>query len=137
MVFLSWRGIFSSPFTLCGVPGFRRPGITIGTPEKYTHITSYGADIIEVGLKDAKPDTLRFFEEDLLPIPEYFYDEFGEDFINRYAWRFVPTTGPYIIKADDIRKRPALSHRPGSGTGGRTIRNSGATATIPMRGNSP
>lgn len=90
-------------------PWIQAPWYNNWYSEKYTHITSYGDDIIEVGLKDAKPDTLRFFEEDLLPIPEYFYDEFGEDFINRYAWRFVPTTGPYIIKADDIRKGRTLT----------------------------
>jgi len=77
--------------------------------EKYTRITAYGDDIIGVELKDAKPETLRFFEEDLYPVPEYFYDEFGEDSINRYAWRFVPTTGPYVIHAKDIRKGRTLT----------------------------
>ncbi|MEM7014029.1 MAG: ABC transporter substrate-binding protein [Verrucomicrobiota bacterium] len=77
--------------------------------EKYTSITAYGDKIIAVGLKDAKPDTLRFFEEDLFPLPDYFYDEFGEDFIMKYGWRFTPTTGPYIIHADGIKKGRTLT----------------------------
>lgn len=90
-------------------PWIQAPWYNNWYSEKYTHITAYGDDVIEVGLTDAKPDTLRFFEEDLYPLPEHFYAEFGEDFITRYAWRFVPTTGPYIIRTEDIRKGRTLT----------------------------
>jgi len=72
--------------------------------DKYTHLTKYDDLTFSVGLTDAKPDTLRFFEEDLFPLPEHFYDEFDETFINKYAWRFQPTTGPYVILEEDLRK---------------------------------
>ncbi|MDF1859609.1 MAG: ABC transporter substrate-binding protein [Verrucomicrobiales bacterium] len=90
-------------------PWIQAPWYNNWYSEKYTRIAAYGDDIIEVGLKDAKPDTLRFFEEDLYPLPEHFYAEFEEDFINRYAWRFAPTTGPYVIHAKDIRKGRTLT----------------------------
>lgn len=90
-------------------PWIKAPWYNNWYSEKYTHITAYGDSIIEVGLKDAKPDTLRFFEEDLYPRPEHFYKDFGEDFINRYAWRFVPTTGAYVIRSEDIRKGRTLT----------------------------
>lgn len=76
--------------------------------EKYTHITRYDDKTIAVGLKDAKPDSLRFFEEDLFPEPEHFYKDFDENFVNKYAWRFAPTTGPYVIFPKDIRKGRTL-----------------------------
>lgn len=90
-------------------PWIQAPWYNNWYEEKYTHITRYDEHTIAVGLKDAKPDTLRFFEEDLYPLPDYFYDEFGEDYIARYAWRFAPTTGAYVIAAEDIRKGRTLT----------------------------
>ena len=90
-------------------PHIQAPWYNNWYSEKYTHITKYDDLTLAVGLKDAKPDTLRFFEEDLFPLPEHFYKEFGEDFITRYAWRFAPTTGPYIIRDEDIKKGRSLT----------------------------
>ena len=72
--------------------------------EKYTHFHTYDDLTFSVGLKDAKPDTLRFFEEDLFPLPEHFYNEFDADYLTKYAWRFEPTTGAYEIRPEDIKK---------------------------------
>ncbi|MEO0414005.1 MAG: ABC transporter substrate-binding protein, partial [Verrucomicrobiota bacterium] len=77
--------------------------------EKYTHLTVYDDLTFSVGLKDAKPDSLRFFEEDLFPKPEHFYKDFGEDYLTKYGWRFEPTTGPYIINRDGIKKGRSIT----------------------------
>ncbi len=77
--------------------------------EKYTHLTRYDDRTFAIGLADAKPDTLRFFEEDLYPLPEHFFDEFDKDFINKYAWRIKPTTGPYVILEEDLKKGRSIT----------------------------
>src|SRR5690606_33075491 len=32
----------------------------------------------------------------------HFYRELGDDFIDRYQWQFVPTTGPYVLNDGDL-----------------------------------
>lgn len=117
-------------------PWIQAPWYNNWYSEKYTHITSYGADIIEVGLKDAKRIPCGFSKRTFCRFQNIFTmnsvktsstDTPGDLFRPQ-----VPTSSRQTTFA-----KAALSHRPGSGTGGRTIRNSGATATIPMRGNSP
>lgn len=76
---------------------------------KYAHVTRYDELTFAVGLVDAKPDTLRFFEEDLFPRPDHFYREFDEDYCEKYAWRFEPTTGPYVIREQDLRKGSSIT----------------------------
>src|SRR5690606_21165699 len=38
------------------------------------------------------------------PAPEHFYQNFGPDFVERYQWSFIPTTGAYYIRDQDIVK---------------------------------
>ncbi|MEO0444903.1 MAG: extracellular solute-binding protein [Verrucomicrobiota bacterium] len=90
-------------------PWIKAPWYNNWYNERYTKITAYDDRTFSVELKDAKPDTLRFFEEDLYPYPDYFYADFGEDFVTRFTWRFPPTTGPYIIRDEDIRKGRSLT----------------------------
>jgi len=77
--------------------------------EKYTHITKYDDHTIAVGLTEAKPDPLRFFEEDVYPLPRHGFKDFGEDFVQKYTWKFVPSTGPYVIHPEDIKKGSTLT----------------------------
>ncbi|MFV1996032.1 MAG: ABC transporter substrate-binding protein, partial [Verrucomicrobiales bacterium] len=90
-------------------PWIQAPWYNNWYAEKYTHITAYDEHTIAVELADAKPDTLRFFEEDLYPRPEHFYQDFGEDFVQKYSWRFIPSTGPYVIYPRDIRKGRSIT----------------------------
>jgi microcin C transport system substrate-binding protein len=34
----------------------------------------------------------------------HFFYEFGEDYVKRYQWRFVPTTGPYVLTDENLKK---------------------------------
>ena len=43
------------------------------------------------------------------PIPRHFYREMGDDFVERYQWKFAPTTGPYVIRDEDIRKGRSIA----------------------------
>ena len=66
---------FAFIFYFMRSPWINAPWYNNWHKEKYTHLTQYDDLTISVGLKDAKPDFLRFFEEDLYPLPEHFYDE--------------------------------------------------------------
>ena len=43
------------------------------------------------------------------PTPAHAYTELGDDFVDRYQWRFLPTTGPYIVRDSDIDKGRSIS----------------------------
>jgi microcin C transport system substrate-binding protein len=70
---------------------------------QYTNITKYDDYTISM----TRPIVRPHFEDSVLglsPMPQHFYKELGDDYVDRYQWRFVPTPGAYIIKDEDIRK---------------------------------
>jgi microcin C transport system substrate-binding protein len=75
---------------------------------RYVNITKYDDLTFSVQMPDARPDMdARVLS--LRPQPEHFYTAFGEDFVERYQWQFVPTTGPYIIEPEDVKKGRAIT----------------------------
>jgi microcin C transport system substrate-binding protein len=70
---------------------------------QYTNISKYDDYTISLTMPEAKPDMLTQALEHT-PVPEHFYAQFGPDFVDRYQWSFVPTTGAYYIKDEDIAK---------------------------------
>jgi microcin C transport system substrate-binding protein len=71
--------------------------------ERYTGITKYDDYTISANYRDSKPD-LDDILGGLAPMPEHFYKELGDDYLQRYQWTMEPTTGPYIIKPEDLHK---------------------------------
>ncbi|MBC8126340.1 MAG: ABC transporter substrate-binding protein [Gloeobacteraceae cyanobacterium ES-bin-144] len=43
------------------------------------------------------------------PSPPHFYNEYGPDFNERYQWRFIPTTGAYEVRPEDIVKGVSIT----------------------------
>ncbi len=74
-----------------------------GIGENYVRVTRYDATTFAITLKEARPDMLSKVLE-LMPIPRHFYREVGPDFPTRYNWRFVPTTGPYVLTAEEQKR---------------------------------
>ncbi|NQV65138.1 MAG: ABC transporter substrate-binding protein, partial [SAR86 cluster bacterium] len=75
---------------------------------QYTNITQYDDLTFSITIPEAKPDMdSRVLE--LRPMPRHFYQELGDDYVDRYQWRFQPTTGPYIIKDKDIKKGTSIA----------------------------
>ncbi len=69
----------------------------------YTNITKYDDHTFSISVPEAKPDmNARVLE--LRPMPQHFYKEMGDDFVQRYQWRFQPTSGPYIVSDDNLQK---------------------------------
>ncbi|MFC0534394.1 ABC transporter substrate-binding protein [Pelagicoccus mobilis] len=77
--------------------------------ETYTNITKYDDYTISIGVKEAKPDIFRLFEEDVRPVPSHHYKDYSEDFTTRYQWTFEPTTGPYVVLEKDIKKGRSIA----------------------------
>ena len=71
--------------------------------EMYTNITKYDDLTFSISVPEAKPD-MNSRVLDLIPTPQHFFKELGDDFVERYQWRFQPTTGAYVINDKDIKK---------------------------------
>jgi microcin C transport system substrate-binding protein len=76
--------------------------------ESYVGITRYDDLTFSIRVPEAKPD-MNSRVLDLIPIPEHFFQELGEDYVQRYQWRFQPTTAPYIILEEDIKKGQSIT----------------------------
>lgn len=75
---------------------------------QYTNITKYDDHTFSITAKEAKPD-LDARVLSLTGTPEHFYKELGDDFVERYQWRFVPTTGAYYVRDEDVRKGRSIA----------------------------
>jgi microcin C transport system substrate-binding protein len=74
----------------------------------YENITRYDELTFSITTAVAKPDIdLKILE--LVPMPQHFYSEVGEDFVDRYQWRSPPTTGAYRVKEEDIKKGRSIA----------------------------
>ncbi|WP_439106710.1 extracellular solute-binding protein [Congregibacter sp.] len=70
---------------------------------QYTNITRYDDRTFSITTASLKPDySARVLE--LHPRPRHHFKELGEDYIERYQWRFTPTTGAYVLRDGDLKK---------------------------------
>lgn len=75
---------------------------------QFANITKYDDHTLSVTVPEAKPDMdMRVLG--LRPMPQHFYGVLGEDFVERYQWQFAPTTGPYVVREEDIRKGRSIA----------------------------
>ena len=75
---------------------------------KYQTITKYDDLTFSITVPKARPD----MPDDILslrPMPEHFYHDLDDDFVEKFQWEFQPTTGPYVIHEDDIKKGRAIT----------------------------
>jgi len=75
---------------------------------EYARITRYDTHTFSITLPQTKPDladrVLRLY-----PIPRHHYLDLAADFVDRYQWEHMPTTGPYVIREADIRKGRSIA----------------------------
>ncbi|WP_439100397.1 extracellular solute-binding protein [Congregibacter sp.] len=70
---------------------------------QYTNITRYDDRTFSITTSSAKPDYASKVLE-LHPKPRHHFTELGDDYLERYQWRFTPTTGPYVLRDEDLKK---------------------------------
>jgi len=68
--------------------------------EKYANITKYDDYTISVTLPDAKPDPLYYAA--LSPTPSHFYRVLDDRYLEKFQWKFEPTTGPWELLPENI-----------------------------------
>ena len=76
---------------------------------KYTNITKYDDLTISFTFSEAKPDVVYW--TGIGPVPRHFYEDFDEDYLEKYNWRFEPTTGPYSLVEEDIKEGRSITFR--------------------------
>ena len=74
----------------------------------YTNITRYDDYTISISIPDVKPN-MHERTLSLGPTPQHFYKELADDYVERYQWRFVPTTGAYQVLPADIKKGRSIA----------------------------
>lgn len=74
----------------------------------YERITRYDALTFSITVAAAKPDADSKVLE-LVPRPQHFYREVGDDFVERYQWRVAPVSGPYKVREEDIKKGRSIA----------------------------
>jgi microcin C transport system substrate-binding protein len=75
--------------------------------EQFLNITRYDKQTLSITLSTAKP--IAPYYASLTPAPRHYYRELGPDFEQRYNWWPRPTTGAYVIHADDILKGRSIT----------------------------
>lgn len=74
----------------------------------FTNITRFDERTFSITGAAAKPDADSKILE-LIPMPQHFYTEVGEDYVDRYQWRSPPTTGAYRVSEEDIKKGRSIA----------------------------
>jgi len=74
----------------------------------YASLTIYDDHHFAIELVERRPNMLNLVLE-LNPIPRHFFIEYGPDYVDRYQWRFVPTSGAYEVREQDIRKGRSIA----------------------------
>lgn len=69
----------------------------------FIKITRYDERTFSITQPEAKPNLISRVLE-LEPMPAHFYAEVGEDYVQRYQWEFAPTSGPYVIEPENLKK---------------------------------
>ena len=70
---------------------------------QYTNITKYDDLTFSISVPETKPDMdSRVLE--LRPMAAHFFRELGEDYVERYQWRFQTTTAPYLLDDKNLKK---------------------------------
>jgi microcin C transport system substrate-binding protein len=75
---------------------------------QYTNITKFDDHTFSVSIPEAKPD-MDYMVLQIMPMPEHFYKALGDDFVERYQWKFQPTTGAYEVRDEDIKKGTSIA----------------------------
>jgi microcin C transport system substrate-binding protein len=70
---------------------------------KFSGITRFDDHTFALHFPELRPDIYALALENE-PTPAHFYAEVGDDYPERYQWRFVPTSGPYEVRPADVDK---------------------------------
>ena len=91
-------------------PHLQAPATNRVNNDSITSITRYDDLTVAIRLTRPSPDTLYGMTTWQLAQRE-FYRELGEDFVERYHWRFAPVTGAYVFDENTTRRGRVVSFK--------------------------
>jgi microcin C transport system substrate-binding protein len=94
--------VFFSLYLLLA-PEINDPAINRVYDENIARITRYDDETVSITLTKPTPEPLYGIYTFILSQRD-FYREFGEDYVDRYHWRFAPVTGPYTLDASKVKR---------------------------------
>jgi len=74
---------------------------------QFSSITQFDDLTFCIRLSHPKPYPLSNANQ--IPIPSHYFGTLSSDFPRRYQWAFPPTTGPYRLRPEDIKKGRSLT----------------------------
>ncbi len=74
----------------------------------YKRITVYDSHTFAVTLPELRPD-IEDRAGDVTLYPKHFFKDFGPGWEDRYTWKVMPTTGPYTIRDEDVKKQVSVT----------------------------
>ncbi|GAB5413169.1 MAG: extracellular solute-binding protein [Congregibacter sp.] len=89
-------------------PYIRAPWYNNYYSTQYSNITKFDDHTMSITSTSKKPDFSQRVL-DLPGVPQHFYKELGDDFVDRYQWRFAPTSGAYRVRDADIKKGRSIA----------------------------
>ncbi len=89
-------------------PFIQAPWYNNNFQRNYRNITKYDDHTFSLTLPEKKPNIFSLTLE-LEPLPLHFFYELGEDYVQRYQWEFVPTTGPYVLTPENLKKGRSIT----------------------------
>ncbi|MEE2776931.1 MAG: extracellular solute-binding protein [Acidobacteriota bacterium] len=90
-------------------PHIRAPWYNNAYHRQFTEVAVYDEHTFSVTVPEGKPDMNKRVLE-TRPFPRHFFLDFGDDYPERYQWEFLPTTGAYVIKEEDIKKGRSITY---------------------------
>ena len=76
--------------------------------EKFENVTIYDEQTLSIRFYKAKPDVIEKIAG-LRPVPEHFYGELDEQYVEDFQFKFEPTLGAYEVKTDNVKSGESVT----------------------------
>jgi len=76
--------------------------------EKFENVTIYDEHTLSIRYFKAKPDVIEKIAG-LRPIPEHFYTELDEQYVEDFQFKFEPTLGAYEVKLENVKQGESVT----------------------------
>jgi microcin C transport system substrate-binding protein len=99
-------------FYLFRSPLLNDPWINDYFTRNFTSLTVYDAHTFSATLHEVRPDIVARAGDPfsgMPPFPRKFFRDFDKDWVTKYNWRLMPTTGAYTIKEEDVKRMSSIT----------------------------
>lgn len=93
-------------------PLLNDPWINDYFTKTYTRLTIYDAHTFSATLADYRPDAVLRVGDQVAampPVPRHAFQDFGPDWVQKFNWRPMPTTGAYALTEENIHRTSSVT----------------------------